>query len=64
MKTFVNKLYYNIHIYIYIYMGCPESFRTFKVARHCVDLTGRGKCYPLVMSSMNCVAKTALPYLA
>ena len=32
------------------YMGCPESFRTFNIARHCVDLAGRGKCYSLVMS--------------
>jgi hypothetical protein len=46
------------------YMGCPESFRTLKIARHCVDLVGRGKCYSLVMSLTNCVAKTALPYLA
>jgi len=43
------------------YMGCPESFRTFKIACHCVDLAGRGKCYSLVMSLTNCVAKTALP---
>ena len=47
-----------------LYMGCPESFRTFKIARHCVDLAGCGKCYSLVMSLTNCVAKTALPYLA
>jgi hypothetical protein len=36
----------------------------FKIARHCVDLAGRGKCYSLVMSLTNCVAKTALLYLA
>jgi hypothetical protein len=47
-----------------MYVGCPESVRTLKIARHCVDLTGRGKCYSLVMSLMNCVAKTALLYLA
>ena len=41
-------------------MGCPESFQTFKIARHCIDLVGRGKCYSLVMRLMNCVAKTAL----
>jgi hypothetical protein len=46
------------------YEGCPESVRTFKIARHCVDLAGRGKCYSLVMSLTNCVAKTALLYLA
>ena len=46
------------------YMGCLESFRTFKIARHCVNLAGRGKCYSLVMSLTNCIAKTALPYLA
>ena len=44
-------------------MGWPEIFRTFKIARHCVDIAGRGKCYSLVMSLTNCVAKTALPYL-
>jgi len=38
-------------------MGCPESFRTFKIARHCVDLAGHGKCYSLVMS----LARPALP---
>ena len=47
-----------------IYMGCPESFRTFIIARHCVDLAGCCTCYSLVMSLTNCVAKTALPYLA
>ena len=47
-----------------LYMGCPESFRTFKIARHCVDLAERGYCFSLVMSLTNCVAKTALPYLA
>jgi len=47
-----------------IYMSCTESFRTLKIARHCVHLAGRGKCYSLVMSLTNCVAKTALPYLA
>ena len=47
-----------------LYMGCPESFLTFKIACHCVDLAGRGKCYYLVMRLTNCVAKTALPYLA
>jgi len=26
-------------------MGCPESFQKFKIARHCVDLAGSGKCY-------------------
>ena len=57
-------LWLYIYIYIYIHMGCPESFRTFKIARHCVDLAGRGKCYSLVMSLTNCVPKTALPYLA
>jgi len=46
------------------YTGCPESFRTFKIARHCVDLAGRGKCCSVVMSLANWVAKTALPYLA
>jgi len=46
------------------YMGCPESFRTFKIARHCFDLAGRGKCCSLVMSFTNCATKTALPYLA
>jgi len=25
-------------LYVCMYMGCPESFRTFKIARHCVDL--------------------------
>jgi len=35
------------------YMGCPESLRTFKIARHCVNLVGRGKCYSLVMSLVN-----------
>jgi len=48
----------------FTYMGHPESFRTFKIAHHCIDLAGRGKCYSLVMSLTNCVAKTALPYLA
>ena len=52
----------NVCMYICIY--CPESFRTFKIARHCIDLAGRGKCYSLVMSLANWVAKTALPYLA
>ena len=52
------------HIKRATYMGCPEIFRTFKIARHCVDLAGRGKCSSLVMSLTNCVAKTALPYLA
>jgi hypothetical protein len=47
-----------------MYEGCPESVQTLKIARHCVDLAGRGKCYPLVMSLTNCVAKTALLYLA
>jgi hypothetical protein len=51
-------------ILVIAYMGCPESFRTFKIARPCVDLAGRSKCYSLVMSLTNCVAKTALPYLA
>jgi hypothetical protein len=23
------------------YVGCPESVRTLKIARHCVDLAGR-----------------------
>jgi len=45
------------------YMGCPESFLTFKIARDCLDLAGRGKFYSLVMILTNCVAKTALPYL-
>ena len=57
-----NKYVNNTHINN-TYMGCPESFRTFKIARHFVDLAGRGKCYSLVMSLTNCVAKTALPYL-
>jgi hypothetical protein len=48
----------------YTYVGCPESVRTLKIARHCVDLARRGKCYSLVMSLTNCVAKTALLYLA
>ena len=48
----------------FTYMGCPESFWTFKIARHRVDLVGCGKCYSLVMSLANWVAKTALPYLA
>jgi hypothetical protein len=47
-----------------LYEGCPESVRTFKIARHCVDLAGRSKCYSLVMSLTNCVAKTTLLYLA
>jgi hypothetical protein len=47
-----------------MYVGCPESVRTLKIARHCVDLTGSGKCYSLVMSLTNCVAKTALLYFA
>jgi hypothetical protein len=46
------------------YVGCPENVRTLKIARQCVDLAGRGKCYFLVMSLTNCVAKTALLYLA
>ena len=29
-----------------IYMGSPEIFRAFKIARHCVDRAGRGKCAP------------------
>jgi len=47
----------------WIHVGFPESFRTFKIARHCIDLAGRGKCYSLVMSLANWVAKTALPSL-
>jgi hypothetical protein len=47
-----------------VYKRCPQSFRTFKIARHCVDLAGRGKCYSLEMSLANCVAKTELPDLA
>jgi hypothetical protein len=51
-------------IAVFTYESCPESVRTLKIARHYVDLAGHGKCYPLVMSLMNCVAKTALLYLA
>jgi hypothetical protein len=50
--------------YFDMYVGCAESVRTLKIARHCVDLAGRSKCYSLVMSLTNCVAKTALLYLA
>ena len=47
------------HTHKHTYMGCPESFRTFKIDHHCVDLAGRDKCHSLVMSLTNCVAKTA-----
>jgi hypothetical protein len=46
------------------YVGCPERVRTLKIARQCTDLAERGKCYSLIMSLTNCVAKTALLYLA
>jgi hypothetical protein len=52
----------NVHT-LQTYMGCPESFRTLKIARHCVELAGRSKCYSLVMSLTNCVAKTEFPIL-
>jgi len=48
------------HTNIDMYMGCPESFRTFKIARHCADLAGRGKCYSLVLSLTNRVALSCL----
>ena len=44
--------------------GLSGKFPNVQNSRHCVDLAGRGYCYSLVMSLTNCVAKTALPYLA
>ena len=48
------------------YMGCPESFRTFKIARHCVDLAGRGKCVASndfdELRRENCIALSCLVY--
>ena len=52
-----------IHTYIHKH-GLSGKFPNVQIARHCVDLEGRGKCYSPVMSLTNCVAKTALPYLA
>jgi hypothetical protein len=64
---FISKWYIKIYKDLFlktIYVGCPVSVRTLKIARHSVDLAERGKCYSLVMSLTNCVAKTALLYLA